>query len=86
MAFIIPLPTFRSEQNVKYATTHIFVQTSIFLAYGFKPDDLTSRESHDKIYMVCCFGGLIYVVAKTMPFSEENLGKMLRLEHVSAAV
>ena len=65
---------------VKDALTHILVQTCVFLAYRFKPDNFSSRESHDKVDVIGCFSDLVDIMAKTMSLGEQNLGKMFRLD------
>jgi hypothetical protein len=54
--------------------TYIFIQSSIFLGYWFKPNDFAGREAHYEINMIRSFGYLVDIVTETVPLGEEDLG------------
>jgi hypothetical protein len=70
---------FASEEDLM---PYILIQSSIFLRYGLKPNDFTGREAHYKINMAHRLCNLIDIMAKTMPFGEEDLCQVVGLLNV----
>jgi hypothetical protein len=80
VALIIPSKILSIKTIFEDILTYILVQSCVFLAYRFKPDNFSSRESHDKVDVIGCFSDLVDIMAKTMSLGEQNLGEMFRLD------
>jgi hypothetical protein len=80
VALIIPLKILSIKTIFEDILTYILVQSCVFLAYGFEPDNFSSRESHDEVDVIGCFSDLVDIMAKTMSLGEQNLGEMFRLD------
>lgn len=50
--------------------TYVFVQSGVLLGDRLKPYDLTSRETHDEIYMGVALGDLVDIVTEAMAFGK----------------